>query len=54
MQWGAIWAQLPPQTSVHLIIEAQDAANAKALQDVANKGLIWLRGNAKNLPLDVD
>ncbi|MDB5171518.1 MAG: hypothetical protein JWN51_291, partial [Phycisphaerales bacterium] len=54
VQWGAIWAQLPPQTSVHLIIEAQDAANAKALQDVANKGLIWLRGNAKNLPLDVD
>lgn len=54
VQWGAVWAQLPPQTSVHLVIEGQNAANAKALQEVANNGLAWLRAHGQDVPLDVE
>jgi prepilin-type processing-associated H-X9-DG protein len=54
VQWGAIWAHLPPDASAQLVIEAQDADNAKTLREIADKGIAALRDHAKDMPFDMD
>lgn len=49
IQWGELTIDLPPDPSLHLIVQAKDAQSAASLNDILDKGISFLE-DQKELP----
>ena len=47
IQWGELTIELPPNPSVHLLIQSKDADSAKSLEQIMDKGISSLEGMKK-------